>query len=297
MAPTVAFLTARGVPVIGHVGLTPQAVNVLGGYGARGQDGRSNTHKIVGDARSHRRRRGLRHRRRGASSSRWRAPSPRAVACPTIGIGASPACDGQVLVVDDMLGMFERVPALRPPLRRSRRPHRRRRCRLCRRRCAIAGVPRRRPSCTAPRPKPSGTLRTVAAPRRYGCGPANHWRLTWRNPTRPAPLAPLPSATRATTRSSARSTTSTAAPSSKAWWSRFGRAIAIGVVVLLVALAAAAVLAGGARAAARRRRPARQLSHRADQDRRRAISPPGPPRSSPTSSKTGAPGYAAPPPS
>ena len=49
MAPTIEFLTNRGIPVIGHVGLTPQAVNVLGGYGARGREERE-AEKILADA-------------------------------------------------------------------------------------------------------------------------------------------------------------------------------------------------------------------------------------------------------
>ncbi|PWS22004.1 3-methyl-2-oxobutanoate hydroxymethyltransferase, partial [Enterococcus faecium] len=51
MAPTVAFLSERGIPVMGHVGLTPQAVNALGGYGARGRS-QAEADKIVGDARA-----------------------------------------------------------------------------------------------------------------------------------------------------------------------------------------------------------------------------------------------------
>src|SRR5215210_234114 len=51
MAPTIRFLTERGIPVIGHVGLTPQAVNVLGGYGARGKSD-AEAAKIRGDARA-----------------------------------------------------------------------------------------------------------------------------------------------------------------------------------------------------------------------------------------------------
>jgi 3-methyl-2-oxobutanoate hydroxymethyltransferase len=108
MAPTVAFLAARGVPVMAHVGLTPQAVNVLGGYGARGRS-QAEAEKILRDAHA-------------VSAAGCFAlvvegvmePLARRIAgeiaCPVIGIGASPACDGQVLVIDDMLGMFERVP-------------------------------------------------------------------------------------------------------------------------------------------------------------------------------------------
>ena len=107
IAPTVAFLTARGIPVIGHVGLTPQAVNVLGGYGARGRS-EAEAAKIMADARA------------VADAGCFAlvlegvlepiaAAVTAAVACPTIGIGASAACDGQVLVIDDMLGMFDRT--------------------------------------------------------------------------------------------------------------------------------------------------------------------------------------------
>ena len=108
MAETVAFLTRRGIPVMGHVGLTPQAVNVLGGYGARGKSD-AEANKIVRDARTL------------ASAGAFAIvvegvleplaeQITQAVPCPTIGIGASAKCDGQVLVTDDMVGMFERVP-------------------------------------------------------------------------------------------------------------------------------------------------------------------------------------------
>jgi len=107
MAETVAFLVARGIPVVGHVGLTPQAVNVLGGYAARGRS-EAEEEKIVRDATA------------VADAGAFAlviegvvepiaARITREVACPTIGIGASAQCDGQVLVIDDMLGMFERT--------------------------------------------------------------------------------------------------------------------------------------------------------------------------------------------
>ena len=107
MAPTVKFLTERGIPVMGHVGLTPQAVNVLGGYGARGRTPEEAA-KIVADA-------------QGIAEAGAFAlviegvVEPIAIeitttiACPTIGIGASAQCDGQVLVTEDMLGLFERT--------------------------------------------------------------------------------------------------------------------------------------------------------------------------------------------
>ena len=108
MAPTVRFLSERGIPVMGHVGLTPQAVNVLGGYGARGRTPEEAA-KIVADAQA------------VASAGAFAlvvegviepiaVEITRAVECPTIGIGASAQCDGQVLVAEDMLGLFERVP-------------------------------------------------------------------------------------------------------------------------------------------------------------------------------------------
>ena len=108
MADTVAFLVRRGIPVMGHVGLTPQAVNVLGGYNARGRS-EAEAKKIVGDARA------LAHAGAFAIVAEGvvepiAVEVQQAVACPVIGIGASAQCDGQVLVTEDMLGMFERVP-------------------------------------------------------------------------------------------------------------------------------------------------------------------------------------------
>ena len=108
MAETVRFLTERGIPVMGHVGLTPQAVNMLGGYGARGRS-REEAAKIIEDGRA--------IAEAGAFClviegvvEPIAVELTRAVPCPTIGIGASAECDGQVLVAEDMLGMFERTP-------------------------------------------------------------------------------------------------------------------------------------------------------------------------------------------
>ena len=108
MAETIDFLTHRGIPVIGHVGLTPQAVNVLGGYGARGKTA-DEAKKILADA--------------GAVADAGAflvvvegvmeeiaTEVAREVKVPIIGIGASAECDGQVLVTEDMLGLFERTP-------------------------------------------------------------------------------------------------------------------------------------------------------------------------------------------
>jgi 3-methyl-2-oxobutanoate hydroxymethyltransferase len=108
MAGTIAFLSERGIPVMAHVGLTPQAVNALGGYGARGRS-EAEYAKIEADARAVADAGAFAMVIEGVVEPLARAITE-AVACPTVGIGASPACDGQVLVVDDMLGMFERVP-------------------------------------------------------------------------------------------------------------------------------------------------------------------------------------------
>lgn len=108
MAETVAFLVERGIPVMGHIGLTPQAVNVLGGYGARGRSD-AEAEKIVGDGKALDRAGAFAIVVEGVIEPIAIAVT-KAVECPTIGIGASAQCDGQVLVSDDMLGMFERVP-------------------------------------------------------------------------------------------------------------------------------------------------------------------------------------------
>jgi 3-methyl-2-oxobutanoate hydroxymethyltransferase len=108
MAETIAFLVERGVPVMAHVGLTPQAINALGGFRAQGRDP-ADWAPIEADARA--------VVSAGAFSVVLEAISePLAaritadIAIPTIGIGASPACDGQILVLEDMLGLSPRVP-------------------------------------------------------------------------------------------------------------------------------------------------------------------------------------------
>ena len=108
MAPTVRFLTQRGIPVIGHVGLTPQAVNVLGGYGARGKS-EVEAAKIVGDARAVAEAGAFCIVVEGVMEA-IADDVTRAIPVPSIGIGASANCDGQVLVTEDMLGLFERTP-------------------------------------------------------------------------------------------------------------------------------------------------------------------------------------------
>jgi 3-methyl-2-oxobutanoate hydroxymethyltransferase len=108
MAPTIEFLTRRGIPVIGHVGLTPQAVNVLGGYGARGREERE-AEKILADARAVDKAGAFCIVVEGVMEGIADGITA-AIGAPVIGIGASAKCDGQVLVIDDMLGMFERTP-------------------------------------------------------------------------------------------------------------------------------------------------------------------------------------------
>jgi 3-methyl-2-oxobutanoate hydroxymethyltransferase len=109
MAETVAFLTARGVPVMGHVGLTPQAVHALGGYRARGRD-EAEAEKVVADTKAISEAGAFSIVVEGVLEEVARAATE-ASAAPTIGIGGSPACDGQVLVTEDMLGLSgARVP-------------------------------------------------------------------------------------------------------------------------------------------------------------------------------------------
>lgn len=108
MAETIAFLTQRGIPVMGHVGLTPQAVNALGGYMARGRDDAEEA-KIAADGRAVADAGAFAMVIEGVVEDIAIALTA-AVDIPVIGIGASARCDGQVLVTEDMLGMFERVP-------------------------------------------------------------------------------------------------------------------------------------------------------------------------------------------
>ncbi|MDQ1899616.1 3-methyl-2-oxobutanoate hydroxymethyltransferase [Paracoccus sp. WLY502] len=108
MAPTIRFLTERGIPVMGHVGLLPQATHTLGGFKTQGRDTDSWARHIqdavdVAEA--------------GAFSivvegvvEPLAVRMTESVAVPTIGIGASARCDGQILVLDDMLGLSARVP-------------------------------------------------------------------------------------------------------------------------------------------------------------------------------------------
>ena len=108
MADTIRFLVERGVPVMAHVGLTPQSINTIGSFRAQGRD-EADWGPIEQDT--------LAVSQAGAFSVVIEAvaePLARklteAVPIPTIGIGASAACDGQVLVMEDMLGLSPRVP-------------------------------------------------------------------------------------------------------------------------------------------------------------------------------------------
>ena len=108
MASTISFLSQRGIPVMAHIGLTPQAVNALGGYGARGKSQQEQA-KILSDAKA--------VTDAGAFAMVLEGvlepiaiQVTNSVEIPVIGIGASAQCDGQVLVTEDMLGMFDRVP-------------------------------------------------------------------------------------------------------------------------------------------------------------------------------------------
>src|ERR1700724_2984446 len=108
MAETIAFLTERGVPVMAHTGLTPQAINALGSFRAQGRDpsewsSHEDDAKAVADA-------GAFSVVLEAMAEPLAARISKAVPIPTIGIGASPACDGQILVLEDMLGLSPRVP-------------------------------------------------------------------------------------------------------------------------------------------------------------------------------------------
>lgn len=108
LAPTIEFLAHRGIPVMGHVGLTPQAVNILGGYGVRGKSDEE-AKAIVDDAVAVAQAGAFAIVIEGVLESIAIEITGK-VDCPTIGIGASAQCDGQVLVTEDMLGMFDRVP-------------------------------------------------------------------------------------------------------------------------------------------------------------------------------------------
>ncbi|TAK49908.1 MAG: 3-methyl-2-oxobutanoate hydroxymethyltransferase [Xanthobacteraceae bacterium] len=108
MAETIAFLTSRGVPVMGHVGMTPQAINTLGSFKALGRV-EADWGPIEDDAKAVAGAGAFAMVVEAVAEPLARKISQQ-VAIPTIGIGASAACDGQVLVLEDMLGLSPRVP-------------------------------------------------------------------------------------------------------------------------------------------------------------------------------------------
>ena len=104
MAETTEFLQMRGIPVCAHIGLTPQSVNAFGGYKVQGK-GDVAAQALLADAQA--------HADAGAAlvlmecvPAALAAEVTRSISCPTIGIGAGVDCDGQVLVMHDMLGVF-----------------------------------------------------------------------------------------------------------------------------------------------------------------------------------------------
>ncbi|MDT8306209.1 MAG: 3-methyl-2-oxobutanoate hydroxymethyltransferase [Anaerolineae bacterium] len=106
VAETVAAINTAGIPVMGHIGLTPQSASKLGGFRVQGKTAAS-ARRLLADA--------LALEKAGAYAIVLEAvPAPVAaaisqrLAVPTIGIGAGPSCDGQVLVYHDLLGLFER---------------------------------------------------------------------------------------------------------------------------------------------------------------------------------------------
>jgi 3-methyl-2-oxobutanoate hydroxymethyltransferase len=104
MAETVTYLVRRGIPVMGHVGLTPQSINRLKGYRARGRDPEEAA-AITADAASIAHAGAFAIVLEGVIETLAREITAR-IPTPIVGIGASAACDGQVLVSEDMTGLF-----------------------------------------------------------------------------------------------------------------------------------------------------------------------------------------------
>lgn len=108
VAGTVEYLVRRGIPVMGHVGLRPQAVNVDGGFRAKGRT-ESERERVLAEARATDAAGAFAIVVEGVAEDLAREITG-VVSAPTIGIGASAACDGQILVTDDMLGLFDWTP-------------------------------------------------------------------------------------------------------------------------------------------------------------------------------------------
>jgi 3-methyl-2-oxobutanoate hydroxymethyltransferase len=107
-ATQISHMVERGIPVMGHVGLRPQAINVAGGFRAKGRN-ESEWSSVIAEA--------VAADQAGAFAIVVEGVAPdladeitSAVSCPTIGIGASAGCDGQILVTNDLLGMTDWVP-------------------------------------------------------------------------------------------------------------------------------------------------------------------------------------------
>jgi len=108
VAETIAYMTARGVPVIGHVGLRPQSVLTDGGFRAKGRLEAEHA-DVLAEARATAQAGAFCVVVEGVAESLARAITA-AIPVPTIGIGASAGCDGQILVTEDMLGLFDWTP-------------------------------------------------------------------------------------------------------------------------------------------------------------------------------------------
>jgi 3-methyl-2-oxobutanoate hydroxymethyltransferase len=108
VAANIAYLVARGIPVMGHVGLRPQAVLVDGGFKAKGKAA-DERQRILEEARAAADAGAFAVVVEGVAEGLAREITE-AIAAPTIGIGASAGCDGQILVTDDMLGLFDWTP-------------------------------------------------------------------------------------------------------------------------------------------------------------------------------------------
>jgi 3-methyl-2-oxobutanoate hydroxymethyltransferase len=104
MAETIRFLVERGIPVLGHIGLQPQSVNAIGGFRAQGRTS-AEADRVLADARAVAEAGAFAIVVEGTAEPVARRLTE-AVEVPTIGIGASPACDGQILVTEDILGLF-----------------------------------------------------------------------------------------------------------------------------------------------------------------------------------------------
>ena len=105
MAETIRFLVDRGIPVLGHIGLQPQSIHALGGFRAQGRS-EAEAARVLADAHAVSDAGAFAIVVEGTAEPVARRLTE-AISAPTIGIGASPACDGQILVSEDVLGLFD----------------------------------------------------------------------------------------------------------------------------------------------------------------------------------------------